>query len=593
MARELILGLEGGGTKTTVLLATRPASGVAAALRAAGSSGAKNDRRFIEAPLHQKRDSGQDPVSVQRYTFGPLNLKLVTDHQLRAVFRQFRPTRAAVCLAGCRTAADRQRVRAITNRVWPGIPVFIGNDLDSGHAAAFDPHGAGILVLSGTGSVIFGRNGDRTARAGGWGHLLGDHGSGYWLALTGLRAAIREYDRRGHINNRLRRLLHRLCLNTPDQLVEWIQRASKDEVAGLVPEVLDDDPGLMLQGASFLAQDCHAVAGKLDLKQPRIVLAGGVLLNRRKFSLLVANRIRSMLPGTKVTKLRRDTAEGALLLAGSSFPLPSSLIPHPSSLPSTEQRNPRTMNLDRQTVPQLVATMLAEEARVIPVLRANQRSIVRAINAIVPALKRGGRLFYVGAGTSGRLGVLDASECPPTFSTDPEMVQGIIAGGAPALTRSVEAAEDDPGAGAEALRNRGVGRRDVVVGIAASGRTPFVLGALDEAKQAGAKTFLLCFSPPSSLHTPLFFPIGPEVLTGSTRLKAGTATKLVLNILTTASMVRLGKTVSNLMVDVRPTNEKLRARACRIVATLRGCDEVEARRRLVRARWNVKRACGD
>jgi N-acetylmuramic acid 6-phosphate etherase len=189
------------------------------------------------------------------------------------------------------------------------------------------------------------------------------------------------------------------------------------------------------------------------------------------------------------------------------------------------------------------------------------------------------------------LGVLDASECPPTFSTDPEMVQGILAGGAPALTRSVEAAEDDSHAGAEAIRCRGVTRRDVVVGIAASGRTPFVIGALDAAKAAGAKTFLLCFSPPFSRHTPLFFPTGPEVLTGSTRLKAGTATKLVLNMLTTVSMVRLGKTVSNLMVDVRPTNEKLRARACRIVAAVRGCEAAEARPLLVRANWNVKKAC--
>jgi N-acetylmuramic acid 6-phosphate etherase len=580
MARELILGLEGGGTKTTVLVATRPASGVAAALRAAGRSVTQN---------------------VQRHTFGPLNLQLVSDRQLLAVFRQFHPTRAAVCLAGCRTEADRQRVRSLTNRTWPGVAAFVGNDLDSGHAAAFGPHGTGILVLSGTGSVIFGRNGDRTARAGGWGHLLGDHGSGYWLALTGLRAAIRDFDRHGRVNDRLRRILRRLCLNTPDQLVDWIQHASKDEIAGLVPEVLDDDPGLMLQGASFLAQDCHAVAGKLDLKQPRIVLAGGVLLNRRKFGILVSNRIRSMLPGAQVTKLRRDTAEGALRLALECADL-SALCrcsapeatttkrQQAGALQMTEQRNPRTMNLDRQSVPQLVATMLAEEARVIPVLRANQRAIVRAINAIVAAFKRGGRLFYVGAGTSGRLGVLDASECPPTFSTDPDMVQGIIAGGAPALTRSVEAAEDDPRAGAEVIRHRGVGRRDVVVGIAASGRTPFVIGALDEAKRAGAKTVLLCFSPPSSLHTPLFFPIGPEVLTGSTRLKAGTATKLVLNMLTTIAMVRLGKTVSNLMVDVRPTNEKLRARACRIVATLRGCDVTEARRRLVRAGWNVKRA---
>ena len=207
------------------------------------------------------------------------------------------------------------------------------------------------------------------------------------------------------------------------------------------------------------------------------------------------------------------------------------------------------------------------------------------------AFKTGGRLFYVGAGTSGRLGVLDASECPPTFSTDPDMVQAIIAGGATALHTAVEGAEDDAAAGAEVVHVRGIGKRDIVVGIAASGSTPFVIGALDEAKQQGAKTYLLCFSQPrSKAHTPLFFPTGPEVITGSTRLKAGTATKLVLNMLTTIPMIRLGKVVGNLMVDVKPTNEKLRARACRIVMALQDCSEAEARERLERSHWNVKQA---
>jgi N-acetylmuramic acid 6-phosphate etherase len=171
------------------------------------------------------------------------------------------------------------------------------------------------------------------------------------------------------------------------------------------------------------------------------------------------------------------------------------------------------------------------------------------------------------------------------------MVQAIIAGGATALHRAVEGAEDDRAAGAEAVQARGVGRRDVIVGIAASGSTPFVLGALDEAKRLGAETFLLCFSsPPLAAHKLLLFRVGPEVVTGSTRLKAGTATKIVLNTLTTVSMIRLGKVVSNLMVDVKPTNAKLRARACRIVATLRGGNEGEARRRLIRCGWNVKKA---
>jgi N-acetylmuramic acid 6-phosphate etherase len=542
----MILGIEGGGTKTIALT---------------------SDGR--------------------RRTFGALNLKLATDRQILAVLRQFKPTRAAICLAGCRTEADRHRVRGLANRAWPKAEVLIGSDLDSGLAAAFG-NKPGILVVSGTGSVVIGRNAaGKTARAGGWGHLLGDHGSGYWIAMTGLRAAIRDYDRRGLVPAHI---LRRLCLNAPDQLVDWIQQASKDEIASLAGEFIDDDAGLMLQAASFLAQDCHAVAGKLGLESPHVVLAGGVLKNHRKLAILVSNRIRTMLLGAKVTVLRRDTAEGALLLAGASTPI-SSFILHPSSLPSTEGRNPRTMDLDRRSVSQLIDAMLAEESRVIPAIRKNRRAIERCINAIVAAFRRGGRLFYVGAGTSGRLGVLDASECPPTFSTDPGMVQAIIAGGAPALHSAVEAAEDDLHAGVEAIRNREISGKDVVVGIAASGRTPFVLGALGEAKRRGATTFLLCFSAPrSTLHAPLFLATGPEVITGSTRLKAGTATKLVLNMLTTISMIRLGKVVSNLMVDVKPTNEKLRARACRIVATLRGCGEDEARRRLVKRRWKIKRA---
>jgi N-acetylmuramic acid 6-phosphate etherase len=417
--------------------------------------------------------------------------------------------------------------------------------------------------------------------------LLGDHGSGYWIAMTGLRAAVREYDRHGRVNPHL---LRRLCLNSYDQLVEWVQRADKDEIAGLAGEFIDDDAGLMLQAASFLAQDCHAVAVKLGLEKPQVKLAGGVFKNHRKLAILVGNRVRTMLPSSAVTVLRRDTAEGALRLAGDVVILNEAkdLTIKP---PLTEQRNPRTMNLDRLSIRQLIDTMLVEESRVIPAIRKNKSAIAGCINAIVTAFKCGGRLFYVGAGTSGRLGVLDASECPPTFSTDLDMVQAIIAGGAPALSSAVEAAEDDPHAGAEAIRQRGVTGKDVVVGIAASGSTPFVLGALDEAKRIGAKTFLLCFSAPrSTLHAPLFFPTGPEVITGSTRLKAGTATKLVLNMLTTISMIRLGKVVSNLMVEVKPTNEKLRARACRIVATLRGCDLVEAEKRLLRAHWNIKRA---
>jgi N-acetylmuramic acid 6-phosphate etherase len=561
-AEPCFLGVEGGGTRTVALLA-----------------------------------DGRGKI-LHRFESGPLNLKLLSDaevlRRLRDIKRSVpaRPSSLAVCFAGCRTLADHTRACTLVGRVWPRVPAYVGNDLESGFAAAFGPNGSGIAVISGTGSCVYGRNGEQTARAGGWGHLLGDHGSGYWIGLTGLRAALREYDRHGRVNKRLARVLRRLALHSPDQLVDWIQTARKEAVAALAPDVLDEDAGLMLQAASFLAQDCHAVALKLELDKPCVALSGGVLRHNRKLAILVGNRIRTMLPGAKVIRAPKESAIGALRLAGLTGPVSTSVIVAPPAfVPVTEQRNPRTMDLDKRPVPRLIDAMLREEARVIPALQKNKRAIEQAIYSIVRAFQCGGRLFYVGAGTSGRLGVLDASECPPTFSTDPEMVQAIIAGGATALHMAVEGAEDDPSAGAEAVRVRGIGQRDVVVGIAASGSTPFVLGALDEAKRLGAKTFLLCFSTPrSNAHTPLLFYTGPEVITGSTRLKAGTATKLVLNMLTTIPMVRLGKVVSNLMVDVTPTNEKLRARACRIVATLTGCDDEAARKRLIRCGWNVKKA---
>ena len=570
------LGIEGGGTRTIALFSD---------------------------PTGRK---------LRRVECGPLNLKLSSDRQIIAVLRRLsavRPpvSRVAVCLAGCRTARDRDRVRALAQRSFPRARCVVGNDLDSGFAAAFGLDKPGILVISGTGSCTFGRDAQgRTARAGGWGHVLGDQGSGYWIVLATLRAAVRDFDRTGVCGPVLRKALRRLCLNSPDQLVAWVQTAPKSEVAALGSGLAEENTAVLEEAAACLADDCLVVAKKLGLTAPAVALAGGVFAHHPKFFKLTARKIRRHLPRARVVRPKNESATGALLLArwegeaesarrsdvvfGATPAEPvESAPPRPPAL--TEQRNPRTMDLHKRSVSRLIDTMLDEEAGVVPALRKNKRSLERAINAIVAAFKRGGRLFYVGAGTSGRLGVLDASECPPTFSTGPDMVQGIIAGGAPALLAAVEAAEDDPSAGADAVRHRGVRRRDVVVGIAASGSTPFVRGALDEAKRRGAKTFLLCFSPPpKGRHTLLLFRTGPEVITGSTRLKAGTATKLVLNLLTTVSMVRLGKVRSNLMVDVKPTNLKLRARACRIVATLRPCTGEEARRRLVRAGWNVKRA---
>jgi len=261
----------------------------------------------------------------------------------------------------------------------------------------------------------------------------------------------------------------------------------------------------------------------------------------------------------------------------------------------TEQRNPRTEAIDVASSLEIVDLMHAEDRLVPDAVHACRAEIARAIDLVVDAFRAGGRLVYVGAGTSGRLGVLDATECPPTFGTPPEMVVGIIAGGLPALTRSQEGAEDDTAAAVHDLNAHGVSAKDLVVGIAASGTTPYVRAALGRAQRVGAKTVLVtCSEPPrdvaAACDVAVVVRAGPEVLTGSTRLKAGTATKLVLNTITTAAMVRLGKAYGNLMVDLMAWSEKLKDRGERIVMEACRVDRGRARRAIEEAGGSVKLA---
>ena len=260
----------------------------------------------------------------------------------------------------------------------------------------------------------------------------------------------------------------------------------------------------------------------------------------------------------------------------------------------TESRNPASANLDELTPLQLVRLMNSEDAKIIPAVASQAESIANAIDVIADRLRAGGRLVYTGAGTSGRLGVLDATECPPTFNASPEQVVGLIAGGPAALTRAVEGAEDDPAAGVADLKGINFSAGDVLVGIATSGRTPYVIGAVDYARQLGAFTVGVSCNTEADLIKHVDLPItpvaGPEVLSGSTRLKAGTATKLVLNTLTTGAMVRLGKAYGNLMVDVRATNEKLVVRTNRIVRAATGLDWDAADALLSRCNREVKTA---
>jgi N-acetylmuramic acid 6-phosphate etherase len=259
----------------------------------------------------------------------------------------------------------------------------------------------------------------------------------------------------------------------------------------------------------------------------------------------------------------------------------------------TEQRNPRSMRIDQLSTLEIVDLINAEDRMVAEAVGEERDAIAEAIEIVVDCFRRGGRLIYVGAGTSGRLGVLDASEMPPTYRTDPQLVQGIIAGGFEALVRAQEGAEDHPADGARAIDERDVGRDDFVLGIATSGTTPYVHGALERARERGARTgFLLCTYPSPDLletHDVVIAPlVGPEVITGSTRMKAGTATKMVLNTITTAAMVRLGKVYGNLMVDLQVTCEKLRDRGERILMETLGVERQRAAALLEGADGHVK-----
>ena len=242
----------------------------------------------------------------------------------------------------------------------------------------------------------------------------------------------------------------------------------------------------------------------------------------------------------------------------------------------TEQRNPSSARIDEVSTLEMLAIINAEDARIAPAVGSELPAIARAVDLVASRLSRGGRLFYMGAGTSGRLGILDASECPPTFNADPQMIQGLIAGGREATFRAVEGAEDRPESGREDLKSHDLAPGDAVMGIAASGVTPYVLGGLEFAHSLGCVTIFFTCSPTAlqavEVDAKIAPQVGPEVITGSTRMKAGTATKLVLNMITTGAMVKLGKTYGNLMVDLQPKNAKLRDRSVRILAELTELD---------------------
>lgn len=569
---------------------------------------------------------------------GLANLRLMSPAQLKTLLRGIAaelppPAAVGIGMAGVVEEAERRQLREAAHQVWPRVPCWAGNDLETALAAAKQtapqPNKPCVVIISGTGASCFGRRPESApVLTAGWGHLLGDRGSGYDLALRGLQTAFEEYDQAGRWPSLGQRFLRALQLNSPNELITWAHAASKTDISAIAVEVFAAAAAgdrfatrILRSSGDALARSAAACARRLVRRGApfEFVLTGSVLLKQPAFARHVRRRLLARWPGATTRTLTVEAAWGAVHLAREQWqsvtksaagavspateshpdkPTAASLYPVPVSLglPPTEERNPRSKHLDRLPLRTAIHLMLDEEAGVPTALRREAKTIERIVRILVNSFRRGGRLFYVGAGTSGRLGMLDASECPPTFNLPPDTVQAILAGGQQALLGSFETAEDDAEAGAEAVRCRGIRKGDVIVGIAASGQTPFVWGALQQARRVEATSILVCFNPKLALNgklrpTVVLSPrIGPEVLTGSTRLKAGTATKLLLNLFSTLSMVRLGKVVQNLMVDVQPSNAKLRQRAIRIVQELSGASPSVATEALEKNRWSVKRA---
>ncbi len=586
----VVLGIEGGGTRTTATLA------------------------------------GAADQVLASVTAGPGNLRLLEDDQLNALLDSIRdqlparPDRIGVGLAGVRTAADRDRLSRAVARTWPDTPAFVGDDL----LLAIETEtwaadcAAQVLLLSGTGSCSLGRHrSGATVKVGGRGHIIGDRGSACDIAVHALRSTVTISDIEAGWPALGADMLAFLQMNDPEALIEWSMSATKTEIASLAQVVFaaaasrqDEIAVAILRRASDrLSKDAVHCAARVAAPGDKVqfLLNGSTILKNPWFADDVTAKILASRPGSEVIRLSRSGTWGAIRLARRlEGPIASKLQTvtapagalaswRPVASAPTEGRNLKSVGFAEMPLPQAIRLMLDEDASLPGKILAESAHIEWTVNEVVRAFAAGGRLFYCGAGTSGRLGVLDASECPPTFRTPPRLVQGIMAGGNQALWSAVEGAEDDADAGRRAIEARSIRANDVVIGLSASGHAPFIWGCLAEARRRGAKTVLVSCNPGYRDHPLLDRAIlpdtGPEVLTGSTRLKAGTATKLVLNLITTLALARSGKVMSNLMIDLKPSNSKLRGRAIRIVQELTGADEASTRQALESSDWVIRQAC--
>jgi N-acetylmuramic acid 6-phosphate etherase len=557
-----------------------------------------------------------DGQVVHRDQAGPCNIRIIGASGLLANWQELArrlphaPDALGAFLAGCDGEEEQRKIVATAQEIWPGCQVLADSDVAAAHAGAF-ALGDGILLLSGTGMGVFAERGGKRCAIGGHGHVAGDGGSAYWIAQQLLRLAMRDDDRGDCDSPLLRHLLRHLCLNVPSDLSLWSMHAPKHEIAALAPIAFAHSRrkpvnAMLNEAADWLAETVCIAARRLRWSAPPVAVAGSVLEQNPGFVRRVGKCMRARLLRARMVRTSHEPVIGAVMLTRARFcgvrtapsPAPTAkaeVTQRGLSQALTEQRNPRARHLEQQSVGKLVALMNSEDAGVAAAVADASDAIAETIAMAADRLASGGRIIYIGAGTSGRLGVLDAVECPPTFQSAPEQVQGIMAGGANALHRAVESCEDSEFAGRAAIRARAVSAADIVIGIAASGSTPYVLAALREAAEAGAATALLTCNPNAEFTLPppfvrIAIATGPELIAGSTRLKAGTATKLVLNMITTISMIRLGKVVDNMMIDLNPSCAKLRDRQTRILCELRNLNVDNARAMLEASGWDLRAA---
>jgi N-acetylmuramic acid 6-phosphate etherase len=464
----------------------------------------------------------------------------------------------------------------------------------------------GILAIAGTGATVLGQSPDgQYAQAGGRGIVFGDEGSAYQIAVTALRHAAYAVDGMGPETALAQALYEVAGLADFAALTPWSCAVSKQEIAALAQAVNrcadegDEIARMCLEDqARRLAQHVLAVQRRLDLDESDPVFLVGGLFEKSSIYRAAFESALDAFTGMRaqVPRIRGHAASVPLAQSQECLPWLAVAVREEarsvSGLPPTEQRQRGEKTLDQMSFEEIFDTMNNADRHIAEAVAAQRAPIVQAIGWAAEALRAGGRIFYLGSGTSGRLGVLDASECPPTFGVPPERVVGIIAGGEAAIRTGVEGSEDDRDQAATDIAGLAPEPRDLVVGIAASGTTPYTRAALEAAAARGARTVLLCCNPAVADGAACVIAVdtGPEAISGSTRLKAGTACKMVLNMISTGAFAKSGYVLQGLMIKMRPVNAKLRDRAVRIVSEISGVDPADARTFLEQADWDITKA---